>query len=521
MTDNASRDLHPLERSLLGWLDDHSPSTDQESLKGTGMDQGSYRRAVQWLLSRNLAEVTESSTTATVELGPVGRDNLQKGTTPELALVEAVQSGIDSLQEVQKDGRFDRGRWGSAMGALVKTGVLKKEGGSLVCADPSGGVFSRLWHMVYAPLVEGKTVDVKNLPEAVSGAVSARAPKRGKGRGEFSIVESVTSTLSITDLGRTVWNDSKDRASIGKLTREMLASGSWKNGQFRRYQVDIPPARIHTGRLHPYGIFLNTVRSKLLAMGFREMKGSLAESEFWNNDALFMPQFHPARDIHDAYYLEDGVSVSPPEEARGEAVRKAHEDGGETGGRGWEYTFDWKRSLQAILRSQGTALSARRLASEPNIPGKYFGIAKCFRYDQVDATHLPDFYQVEGIVLGEKINLRHLLGLLKLFSEEVAGATEYKFVPAYFPFTEPSVEIHIKHPVLGWMEMGGAGLFRKEVCLPLGVDVPVIAWGLGLDRMALMALGLSDIRDLVTPDLGKLRSIRIRPEELLGGGINA
>ncbi|HPF33574.1 MAG TPA: phenylalanine--tRNA ligase subunit alpha, partial [Candidatus Sabulitectum sp.] len=295
----------------------------------------------------------------------------------------------------------------------------------------------------------------------------------------------------------------------------------WREASFRRYQVDIPPSRMHIGRLHPYGVFLDTVREKLQAMGFQEMKGSLAENEFWNNDALFMPQFHPARDIHDAYYLEEGVSVPPPDRRTGELVKAAHENGGDTGGRGWEYDFQWDRSLAAIMRSQGTALSARTLGSNPDIPGKYFGIAKCFRYDQVDATHLPDFYQVEGIVLGEEINLRHLLGLLKLFATEVAGASDYKFVPAYFPFTEPSVEIHIKHPVLGWFEMGGAGLFRREVCQPMGIDVPVIAWGLGLDRMALMALNLSDIRDLLTPDLSRLRGMRARPEKLLGGGANA
>ncbi len=117
--------------------------------------------------------------------------------------------------------------------------------------------------------------------------------------------------------------------------------------------------------------------------------------------------------------------------------------------------------------------------------------------------------------------MKHLLGLLKLFATEVAGATQYKFVPAYFPFTEPSVELHVKHPTLGWFEMGGAGLFRREVCDPLGVDVPVIAWGLGLDRMALLALGLSDIRDLLSPDLSKLREMKSTPEKLLGGEVNA
>jgi phenylalanyl-tRNA synthetase alpha chain len=101
-----------------------------------------------------------------------------------------------------------------------------------------------------------------------------------------------------------------------------------------------------------------------------------------------------------------------------------------------------------------------------------------------------------------------LLGLLKLFGEEIAQAQELRFLPAYFPFTEPSVELHVRHPRLGWIELGGAGLFRPEVTRPLGVDVPVIAWGLGLDRMAMVALEIHDIRDLFSPDLEMIRSKR-------------
>ena len=153
-------------------------------------------------------------------------------------------------------------------------------------------------------------------------------------------------------------------------------------------------------------------------------------------------------------------------------------------------------------------MSARRLAADPSVPGKYFSIARCFRYDQVDATHATDFFQVEGIVLGSDINFRTLLGLLNLFAREVAQAKEVKFLPAYFPFTEPSVEMHVRHPKLGWMELGGAGLFRPEVTTPLGVSVPVIAWGLGLDRMAMVALGIHDIRDLFSADLEFIRTMR-------------
>jgi phenylalanyl-tRNA synthetase alpha chain len=123
----------------------------------------------------------------------------------------------------------------------------------------------------------------------------------------------------------------------------------------------------------------------------------------------------------------------------------------------------------------------------------------------VDATHGADFYQTEGIVLGEDVNLKNLLGLLKMFAEEVAGATEVKYVPGYFPFTEPSIEVHIKHPVLGWFELGGSGIFRPEVARSLGVDVPVLAWGLGIDRMAMMGLGINDLRELFTGDIEKVR----------------
>lgn len=521
MSDIVSKDLHPLEKTLLQWLFENGPCSDSGATSGTGMDEGSYRRALQWLLSREHAYVLSSEKTVTVELGPIGSACLGKGVTPELALLESVKSGITSLPEIQKNNLFEKGQWGSAMGALMKAGVIKNNSDGLSVNDASGGVFSKIWNSVYTPLGRGDAVNLAALDEEVASEVSARAPKRGKSRGEFALNESTGSVIGITASGTKALESARGRNTIGVLTREILASGEWKTGSFRRYEVDIPPSRIHIGRFHPYGMFLDSVRDKLLAMGFQEMKGSVAESEFWNNDALFMPQFHPARDIHDAYYLEDGVNVTAPSPDLGEKVRAVHENGGNTGGRGWEYSFQMDRSLKAIMRSQGTALSARTLGSNPDIPGKYFGIAKCFRYDQVDATHLPDFFQVEGIVLGEDINLRHLLGLLKLFATKVAGASEYKFVPAYFPFTEPSVELHVKHPTLGWFEMGGAGIFRREVCQPMGVDVPVIAWGLGLDRMALLALGLSDIRDLLSSDLTRLREMRSTPEKLLGGGNNA
>ncbi len=512
-----SQDLHPLERQLLVFLSRNGTSSETEIIEGSELpDEGSYRRASQWLLSRKLIREVSREVETTVELGPVGVEYRRENTyTPYQAFLESkLTASAVTLQDIQEDLTYDRAQWGTALGALTKAGaVVRGDDGCLTLNDEKAGVFRRVIEYVYEPLNNGDIVDFAVLPEDVADFVRSRSPKRGKNRAEFVLVEKTHSRLELTDEGRDALESSLRTATTGSLTPGILSDGSWREARFRKYKVDIPPSRIHMGRLHPYRQFLDIVRKKFTAMGFTEMRGSLAENEFWNNDALFMPQFHPARDIHDAYFL-DGI-VPPPPESLIDVVAEVHENGGETGGRGWEYTFDRKRALQAVLRSQGTSLSVRCLASNPAVPGKYFGIARCFRYDQVDATHLPDFFQIEGIVLSEETSLKNLLGLLKLFAEEIAGAAEYKFLPAYFPFTEPSVEMHVRHPRLGWIELGGAGLFREEVCTPLGVDVPVIAWGLGLDRMAMLALGLDDIRDLFCGDLSVLRQMTSRPDQLL------
>jgi phenylalanyl-tRNA synthetase alpha chain len=511
-------ELHPLERALLGYLRFRKEAGEDRILSESGLpDEGSYRRASQWLLSRGLIREARRTSEVFVELGPLGEEAIAAGGTPETLLVLAVSSGASDAASVQSDERFEAARWGSALGALLKAGAIRREGGLLSPGDPAAGPFQACWELVYIPLSAGLQVPLDSLPDGVKEYVLSRSPKRGKGRAEFVVSEKVHLTLAITPEGIAA-HDAAGEETAGALTPAMLADGSWRTIRFRRYNLDMPPARISCGRLHPYRVFLDSVRRKFISMGFEEMRGSLSETEFWNNDALFMPQFHPARDIHDAYFLDSASDAGSPDAETLSRVAAAHENGWSTGSRGWGYSFDRSRALKPILRSQGTALSARCLGSGPSVPGKYFAIARCFRYDQVDATHLPDFFQIEGIVLAKSIGLRHLLGLLRLFAEQIAGVSEYRFYPAYFPFTEPSVELMVRHPGLGWIEMGGAGLFRPEVTLPLGVEVPVIAWGLGLDRMAMLAMGLSDIRDLLTPDLSRLRKMAVLPDRILAGG---
>ena len=295
---------------------------------------------------------------------------------------------------------------------------------------------------------------------------------------------------------------------ITHLTSELIITRAWKKVKFKPYNVEVPGKKIYPGKRQPYLRFISKIRRKLIELGFIEMVGPLVETEFWNFDALFQPQNHPARDWTSTYQLKTPRYGKLPRKEIVEQVKKAHEVG-VAGSRGWRYRWDPRKAMQLMPRAHGTCLSARTLASKPQIPGKYFAIARCYRPDVLDATHLIEFNQVEGIVIDESLNLRNLLGILEMFAKEIAGAKEVKFFPDYYPFTEPSVQLSAKHPEMGWIEFGGSGIFREELTKPLGIDVPVIAWGIGIDRLAMFKLGVNDIRYLFSYDLEWLRNTKV------------
>jgi phenylalanyl-tRNA synthetase alpha chain len=300
-------------------------------------------------------------------------------------------------------------------------------------------------------------------------------------------------------------------AEVSDLTPELLSSQQWKNVAFRKYNIAASVTPSWPGKKQPYNQFLDGLKRKLVNLGFREMVGPTVELMFFNCDALFMPQDHPAREIHDIYYINTEQRGDLAENAEFlETVAKTHENGWKTGSTGWRYPYSRDEALKLILRSQGTAQSARTLASKDlQIPGKYFSVVRCFRPDQVDRTHLTEFNQVEGIVVGEHLSLRDLLGILERFAIDIAGAEKVRFRPDYFPFTEPSVELQAYKEGYGWLEFGGSGIFRPEVTLPLGVNVPVLAWGIGADRLYMMRSGIEDIRLLFAQDLEWMRRQKV------------
>lgn len=508
---NIIKNLHPLEIKVLLKYSDKDELTSEKLIKELDYKEGHANQAFSWLGGKELLKETGRVAHTYYEITDMGKALAKDGTVEERVVSLLKDSGAKTLPEIASALKIENKDIGSAFGQLAKDGILKmnaeKKAEYTGAALPARiAVASGLLKMA-----ESRTngqIDKKDLSKEQQDVIATLAKKRGATDSPFKIIERETVTYKLVPEAAKVKAELEKAGvtgnEIGEITPKMLASGEWKNGTFRGYNISLQPARIIPGRTNPYVQFLESVKDKLCSLGFQEFDGPLVETEFWNGDALFMPQFHAARDIHDVYRIKNPTHAKSIEEPYLSNVARVHENGGDSGSRGWDYKFDREFTRRLILRSQGTVLSAHQL-HKAEVPGKYFGIARCFRYDKVDATHLSDFYQTEGIVIGEEVNLRTLLGFLKMFATEIAGATEVKYVPGYFPFTEPSVEVHIKHPVLGWFELGGSGIFRPEVTKAMGIDVPVLAWGIGIDRMALMALGLNDLRELFCEDIERVR----------------
>ncbi len=508
---NIIKNLHPLEIKVLLKYSDKDELTSEKLIKELDYKEGHANQAFSWLGGKELLKETGRVAHTYYEITDMGKALAKDGTVEERVVSLLKDSGAKTLPEIASALKIENKDIGSAFGQLAKDGILKmnaeKKAEYTGAALPARiAVASGLLKM--AESSTNGQIDKKDLSKEQQDVIATLAKKRGATDSPFKIIERETVTYKLVPEAAEVKAELEKAGvtgnEIGEITPKMLASGEWKNGTFRGYNISLQPARIIPGRTNPYVQFLESVKDKLCSLGFQEFDGPLVETEFWNGDALFMPQFHAARDIHDVYRIKNPTHAKSIEEPYLSNVARVHENGGDSGSRGWDYKFDREFTRRLILRSQGTVLSAHQL-HKAEVPGKYFGIARCFRYDKVDATHLSDFYQTEGIVIGEEVNLRTLLGFLKMFATEIAGATEVKYVPGYFPFTEPSVEVHIKHPVLGWFELGGSGIFRPEVTKAMGIDVPVLAWGIGIDRMALMALGLNDLRELFCEDIERVR----------------
>lgn len=330
--------------------------------------------------------------------------------------------------------------------------------------------------------------------------------------------EKKTISIKLTDFGRSIFKEGvRGRGLIEQITPELLKKdSSWRSKKFRRYNVRFPVPEIHGGKRHFVNQATDYARRIWTDLGFQEMTGNLIQTSFWNFDALFTAQDHPVRDMQDTFFIDEKLPL--PEKELVNAVKKSHEFGLPARGKekagkskGWGYSWDEEEAKHLVLRTHTTCLSAKTLSEIKldDLPKKFFALGKCFRNETVDWSHGFEFNQTEGIVIDKNVNFRHLLGYLKQFFNKM-GFEKIRFRPAYFPYTEPSVEIDIYHEEKKiWLELGGAGIFRPEVVIPLlGENIPVLAWGPGFDRILMDYYEIKDLRELYKNNLTKLRDMK-------------
>ena len=331
-------------------------------------------------------------------------------------------------------------------------------------------------------------------------------------RPDYILYEIVKKTrIKITKNGLEIANNIKEDNYIDVLTPKMLESGEWRNNTLRPLNVESPAPTIYSGKKHPVRIFIDEVREIFVSLGFQEVEGSIVQSSFWNFDALFTPQDHPAREIQDTFYIENEESSLKVDEQILKNVEEVHKNGANTGSKGWRYNWNIEQARRMVMRTHTTCVSVRNLADNKPDEARVFSVGRVFRNEKVTFKNLVEFHQIEGIVVGKDVTLRDLMGLLTKFYKKL-GFDQIKFWPSFFPYTEPSLQSMVYHKGLGkWIELGGMGIFRPEVTKPLGVDNPVLAWGSGLERLVMLRYGIDDVRKLYENDLDWLRRVPLCP----------
>lgn len=496
-----AKELSSLEKRVLISLEKLDGNASPETI----FKQGDFTQFVEvmnaasWLQAKNLVKVEEHVQTV-YALGNEGEEFIEHGLPERRALQKIVEMGgsarLQDLFVILKKHEIP-----------VAIGWLKQKGWATITKNESDTVL--LVTDLGKDILDTEDDDEKILRFLLEHPNSIIDPQKYKHlvsrKNVVKEKEMVSGSIQLTELGTQIlkqgitFND-----EISQITDKVIKDRVWEKISIRPYDVNAFAPRMYGGKLHPFTMLIDEIRQIFLEMGFQEIAGDFVESCFWNMDVLFIPQDHPAREMQDTFYCKHPLTISVQDTKLLELVSSIHENGGSTGSEGWGYEFSKKECERALLRTHTTVNTIRYLYDNPTPPAKIFSIGQVFRKENIDATHLPVFYQIEGIIHDEHATFRQLIGILFEFYQRM-GFEKIRFRPAYFPYTEPSMEIEV-YWNNRWMELGGSGIFRPEVTEPVGVSSPVLAWGLGLERLAMLRFGLQDIRQIYQSDFDWLRN---------------
>jgi phenylalanyl-tRNA synthetase alpha chain len=496
--DKIIESLSPNERRILPYLKEGI----NEICRKSNLDQTSVLRVLRYLQNKGIINLS-SKKKKIIEIGVNGALYKKKG-LPERRLLNILnERRIISLQDAQKETGLSDDEFKASIGTLKKKAMIELKNQKIILNANKEEISKKTLEELF---IESLPIEYDSLsPEQLYGLKSLQNRKN-----IILIKDENLINLEVTELGEKIIKEGiKVKDLIEQITPEILKKESqWKGKKFRRYNVDSPVSLINGGKRHFVNQTIDYGRKVWTEMGFKEMTGNMVVSSFWNFDALFTAQDHPVREMQDTFFINKKAEL--PDAKLVKKVKESHEKGvGES--KGWQYSWNEDEAKKIVLRTHTTCISSQTLAKlkKEDIPAKFFAIGKCFRNETVDWCHGFEFLQTEGIVIDPKANFRHLLGYLKQFFKKM-GYEKVRFRPAYFPYTEPSVEIDIFHSEKkAWLELGGAGIFRPEVTIPLlGKHIPVLAWGPGFGRILMGYYEIKDLRELYKNDLTKLRKMK-------------
>ena len=461
-----SQVLHPIEKQIIKSLMESKSSTPEKLVESTKLSIDQVRRGMEWLKLKGLAEVKEIEK-ITLKLGKNGLDAKNNG-LPERKLVNNIEREPKSFDEVKN---FLKSDFNAAIANAKKNDWIQIEKGENSTKILLKGI------ALQSP--EEKLIDFIGIDEKMLNEIEdTEALASLKKRPDF-ISQNITKlkTISLSEKAKNIDVD----ASTGAI------------------DVEAKVPQTHAARIHPLKETINEIREIFVSLGFSEVSGSLAQSSFWNFDALFTPQDHPAREMQDTFYIKDIKAGKFASSQQIRSVSRSHK-------LGWGYDWNISEAQRMALRTHTTCVTIKHLADYKPDEARIFSLGRVFRNEKVSYKHLAEFNQVEGVVIGNNVTLRDLMGLQEEFYRRI-GLTKIKFWPTFFPYTEPSLQSMVYNDRLGkWIELFGMGIFRPEVTKPLGISKPVLAWGGGIERIAMLKYGIDDVREFYNNNLNWLRS---------------
>ena len=464
-----SQVLHDIEKKIIDSLQKKSEQTPEQLSESTELSIDQIRRGIEWLRLKELAQVKETSKIE-ISLGQNGIDALKNG-LPERKLMDLIKDEPKTFDEVRKTLS------GAGFNAAIAN--AKKNGWIKIDKSESGSEISIKEKSIETP--EEKLISLIGEKSILEEQIENKLALKFLLQRPDYIIQNTEKSKSIS---------LTEKAS--NIDSTLTSSGA--------IDVEADVSTVFAARTHPLKDTIDEIREIFVKLGFSEIQGTLAQSSFWNFDALFTPQDHPARELQDTFYLENIKSEKPATPKQIKQVSASHSQN-------WKYNWQLTESQRMVLRTHTTCVTIKYLAEKKPDEARVFSLGRVFRNEKVSYKHLVEFNQIEGIVSGNNTTLRDLMGIQKEFYKQL-GLTKIKFWPTFFPYTEPSLQTMVYNEKLGkWVELFGMGIFRPEVTKPLGITKPVLAWGGGIERIAMLKYDLDDVREFYNNNLNWLRTV--------------